>query len=740
MRALRHVFVDLISPEHILITTFTVKAAKEIRTRLLDWGEPLLDHLRANRAGFTPQYAAFLDGIDVNRFITGTLDSVCQEALGEQRAPGERRIQVVEGFAANVLLSRAGEVFRERNAVADLDSYLGQYTMFAQPPRNTGEAVRIIRNLIDRFIQDGVDVDGYAGATGPFPEPRAAVRRIFDRYRARLRDEHRMDYSMLERLFVDRLLEGRVPEMVSSVRAILVDEYQDTNPLQEQLYFNLARITQAALTVVGDDDQSLYRFRGATIELFRDFRNRALAALGRAPEAPLYLVDNYRSLQDIITFYNQFIVNDPDFGPARIQPPKPAIMHTRPTQNMPVLGLFRDNAIQLAAALGGFLHQVFRAGGRPADGLLAEPIRAAAQGGDLGDAVLLGHSVGEFARNGRARLPRLLRADLQNRGLSCFNPRGQALRDVPEVRSLLGLVLTCLEPVAPALSIDGVAGQMRLTRDAVTAMNSWRAAARTLIQSAPGPVNGHELRDVLRRWTDFAVRGESPSREWPLLDLFYSFIPWLPGFRDDPEGQVYLEAISRCAAQSGTHSPYRGLLLREDQHRQRSIWIAVRDVFAPIAEDLVSVDEEIMPSVPRDRLNIMTIHQAKGLEFPLVIVDVASDFTGNYAMQRFKRFPDAPSPEVRFENDLAPHTPIGPLRMQRDGMQRSFEDLIRLYYVAFSRPQSVLMLVGCRQCLRVIRPIMNIATCWRRDQTWSWLRPYDGPPPALANNIPLTLL
>jgi DNA helicase-2/ATP-dependent DNA helicase PcrA len=692
------------------------------------------------RPALDPDYLAFLDTVDVNRFVTGTLDKVCQEALGEEREPGERRFVVVEGFAADVLLSRIGEVARERNDVTELNSYLGQYTMFGQPPRNTGEAVRIVRTLIDRFIQDDVDVARYVQAPGAFPEARAAVRRMFDRYQGRLVAEHQMDFSVLERLFLDRVTEGRTPGVLASLQAVLVDEYQDTNPLQEQLYLQLARQTGAALTVVGDDDQSLYRFRGATIELFRNFARRAGEVLGPAPAQPLYLVENYRSVREIVEFYNSFIVNDPDFGAARIQPPKPPIVWTRPSQNVPVLGLFRDNPVQLATALGTFLHQVFRRGGRPGDPLLPEEIRPAVDGGDLGDAVLLGFTVNEMSSSGRPRLPNLLRLDLQGRGLSCFNPRGRALRDLPEVSQLLGLALTCLEPDRPALSIDGVAGQMRLTREAVTVMNLWRGAARSLVAGAPPPVNGRRLEQVVQRWSNFALNGGGPSAEWPLLDLFYSFIPWLPSFRDDPEGQVYLEAISRCAAQAGTFSAYRGLLLRDEPHRQRSIRVAIRDVLSPIAEDLVEVDEEIMPSVPRDRLSIMTVHQAKGLEFPFVIVDVGSDFQTNNHMQRFRRFPANPSPPARLEDDLASYTPIGPLRLQRDGMQRSFEDLIRLYYVAYSRPQNVLMLVGCRALLRGARPIMNIATEWRRDNTWAWMRPYSGAPPALANNIPLRLL
>ena len=63
-------------------------------------------------------------------------------------------------------------------------------------------------------------------------------------------------------------------EFTDELEVVLVDEYQDTNLLQESLYFELAKRCGGALTVVGDDDQSLYRFRGATVDLFSDFGTR----------------------------------------------------------------------------------------------------------------------------------------------------------------------------------------------------------------------------------------------------------------------------------------------------------------------------------------------------------------------------------------------------------------------------------------------------------------------------------
>jgi DNA helicase II / ATP-dependent DNA helicase PcrA len=281
LRALRHMLVDRIAPEQIMITTFTRKAAKEIRTRLIEWGTPLLDHLLSGAAGvLQSDYASFLRDLDINRFVTGTLDSICEDALSSAREPNERPLIVVETFAANQMLARRGGVYDEAQQVGQtLKDYLARYTLTGDPPVNVGEMTRIVRTIVDRLVQDDVDVSGYLAA-GDDLAPRQALARIFDRYSAHLAGRNQMDFPALERAFLERILSARMPGTVAAIRVLLVDEYQDTNPLQERIYLELALATRASLTIVGDDDQSLYRFRGATIELFRDFAARATITLG----------------------------------------------------------------------------------------------------------------------------------------------------------------------------------------------------------------------------------------------------------------------------------------------------------------------------------------------------------------------------------------------------------------------------------------------------------------------------
>jgi DNA helicase-2/ATP-dependent DNA helicase PcrA len=451
LRALRLVFVDGLLPEQIILTTFTKKAAAEIRARLIEWGLALLAHVQATPPpGVRPTFAAWLDRIDINRFVTGTLDSVCEDALARYRDPVDTPAVVIEGFVANAILLRAGLFPAGAHTNRALATYLSTFTFNRTPPSNLGDTLTVARTLVDRFVHDQVDLVAYrTGLT--HTAGRDCIADVAAGYWNALSAESRLDFALLEQAFLVRLLSGRLARMVAGVRALLVDEYQDTNPLQESIYFELVRLCGATFTIVGDDDQGLYRFRGATIELFRDFGARFTGSLpGMPPPTQITLVDNYRSTPEIVEFFNAFLRNDPAFAPARVQPPKAPIVPTIRSNGLRILGMFRPDAATLASDLSDFLWAIFRGAGyavpRSTIRVTRDPL-----GGDFGDAVVLSHTVNEFAGafgggTPRARLPRLVRQNFAARGLAVFNPRGRALRDIPEVQNLLGTMLECIDP------------------------------------------------------------------------------------------------------------------------------------------------------------------------------------------------------------------------------------------------------------------------------------------------------
>ena len=181
-------------------------------------------------------------------------------------------------------------------------------------------------------------------------------------YEQTLSDRGMVDFSLLENEVLLRLRAGQLDEFLEELQVVLVDEYQDSNLLQEQIYFELAIACKGALCVVGDDDQSLYRFRGATVDLFRDFESRYLARFGQPPEKE-FLSTNYRSTKNIIEFVDQYANLDPDYQTVRIAG-KPSLGHG-PNAKMgaPILGMFRDSIEELSLDLSKFLHNVFRGNG-----------------------------------------------------------------------------------------------------------------------------------------------------------------------------------------------------------------------------------------------------------------------------------------------------------------------------------------------------------------------------------------
>jgi DNA helicase II / ATP-dependent DNA helicase PcrA len=731
LRALRHILVDRIAPERIIITTFTVKAAREIRSRLIEWGEAIFR--AASERAISDHERKFLQHIDVNRVITGTLDSICQEALSSDRHSDEPPLVTLETFAAGVILQRRGGLNATYRAnEPELGQFLSPFTFDGEPPETIAEAAAAMIPIIERLVQDRVDIERFGAADQPASHQLIAG--IATQYRDYLKANNLLDFSSLEETLLERLTARRIPTLFQEAGALLVDEYQDTNALQEAIYFELVAVTGASFTVVGDDDQSLYRFRGATIELFRAFISRCAKKLNCAPDRPLYLVENYRSTTEIVDFFNAFVREDANFLPARIQPPKPIIKSNAQALSLPVLAMFRPDSQVLAQDLAEFLDKVFRQGGySDPDNNFPEPLRSAKAGGDIGDAVLLGFSVLEmqkpyFGNPPRARFAHHLRQALAQRDLKMFNPRGRSLRDIEPVEQLLGLVLLTIDP--PNASGEHAFEGMSITRVAKIFMRRWVDMARAFLATKPADIYKHSLEDEMLGWQQYVTNGKGEkgsSRDWPFLDVLYGLVPWLPYFENDPEGQVYLEALSRAAGQAAGFSAYSGKLLRPTKseegidHGHLSVLAILRDVICPIAENAIDVDEEIMPSVPRDRLNVMTIHQAKGLEYPLVIVDVGADFKKKAKENAFRRFPEDASSTAKLEDMLAPFTgELGRLRTERSGLDRSFEDLIRLNYVAFSRPQAVLLLVGCDKLVNWKSTIKNVAVGWRQNESWSW--------------------
>lgn len=717
LRILKLILVDGVPPRGILATTFTKKAAEELRSRVLGWGFKINDALLGDPS-LPKADKDFVRSVDINQVWTGTVDSLCEQLLRDHRAPGTQPPVLVDDFVSKTLMLREGLFKGARWQDPDLDEFLlaiysGNSSRYNFHP---GTKAGLLQDLWERRFQDQVNWPKFvAGGPASQKKARKLVDDIHADYFAELQNRGMVDFSLLENEVLSRLRSGKLAEFTKELRVVLVDEYQDTNLLQEQLYFELAAACKGAMAVVGDDDQSLYRFRGATVDLFRDFGTRFHARFGSTPRT-IFLKDNYRSSANVITLVNNYAVLDAGYQPVRVAS-KPRL-NAGPTAlpGLPVMGMFRNNLGKLAADLAQLIRRVFHGSGYKCPG--GGTIQKDSKGGDVGDCALLCSSPAEFSASGKPRLPLLMRQYLGalNPPIHVFNPRGEDLTGVAIIGQFGGLLLECLDP--GGFLEDQVSG---ISDDTVDTFQTWRNAAAKFAQGPSAPAG---LLDYVVKWAE-----RNPGRAgyvWPknvsAIEMIYGLVHFFPELHDDPEGQVFLEVFTRQLSACEQVGKFSGRVVSDPTNTslsEASVKELLRDFLAPIASGLIGVNEELMETFPRDRFSILSIHQSKGLEFPLTIVDVGSDFK-DLRSPKFKRFPDDGGPPHRLEDLLRPQSPLGaPTRSQVD---RAFDDLYRQFFVAVSRPQDVLLLVGVDPTAPGGR-VPNVATGWDRTGACIWAPP-----------------
>ncbi|MBR7050260.1 MAG: UvrD-helicase domain-containing protein, partial [Methanobrevibacter sp.] len=100
LKILKYLFVDDIEPNSILATTYTRKAAEELYSRVLGWGDEIKNHLIDT---IDDDFSKLLqiDRIDFNQIKIGTTDSIAEELLRDYKKPGENQAIIIEEFVAN---------------------------------------------------------------------------------------------------------------------------------------------------------------------------------------------------------------------------------------------------------------------------------------------------------------------------------------------------------------------------------------------------------------------------------------------------------------------------------------------------------------------------------------------------------------------------------------------------------------------------------------------------------------
>src|SRR5262249_40310746 len=114
-----------------------------------------------------------------------------------------------------------------------------------------------------------------------------------------LDDKNILDFATLEKRFLDRQA-----IVLGQIDHVFVDEFQDTNPIQLAIHAGWLQAPDTRLTVVGDDEQSLYRFRGSAVECFVGLQQECHTS--GVPFRLERLEENWRSTKRIVAFTAAF--------------------------------------------------------------------------------------------------------------------------------------------------------------------------------------------------------------------------------------------------------------------------------------------------------------------------------------------------------------------------------------------------------------------------------------------------
>lgn len=262
---LRRFSVDAPPAWQVMAITFTNKAAREIKSRIASiFGE---------------------DSAEVAEIKTGTFHSIC--------------VQILRKYGENIGYSR-------NFTICDTDDSKKQLQLCMKQLNIDDKIlpVKTVQNAISRAKDKLIDAPEFALRAGADAKQKQ-IAQIYELYSEKLKDQNLIDFDDIIMQTVRLLTECEEVRglLQNRYRYISVDEYQDTNGAQLELTLLLSA-KYKNIMVVGDDDQSIYKFRGAVIENILNFDKHY------DNTAVIKLEENYRSTKNILDAANHVIANN----------------------------------------------------------------------------------------------------------------------------------------------------------------------------------------------------------------------------------------------------------------------------------------------------------------------------------------------------------------------------------------------------------------------------------------------
>ncbi len=575
-----------VAPWEIFAVTFTNKAATEMRTRVRD-----------------------ILGEEPRGAWIGTFHSSCARILRREA----HRVGLTPDFV----------IYDDGDQKKLLTMILKEWGVVDRPPA-------AFRHLFDQLKNRA----GTLEDTDSDPQWDSVARRVWKEYHKRLREADAADFGDLLVLAMGLAEEDLAARagLANRFRYVMVDEFQDTNRVQYRLARALSALS-GNLAVVGDDDQSIYSWRGADLSNILDFEK------DHPDTRVIRLEQNYRSTATILSAANAVI---------------------------------RNNRYRKRKTLWTDLSK-------------GDPIELVACRDDRQEAAFVAHSIGELAREGHSLddIAVFYRTHAQSRsveeGLRAVDlpyvlVGGIRFYDRAEIKDLISY-LRLVQNLRCDLDLSRIVNTPRRGIGKTT-MNKLVAHARrhglSLFESCKeasqdgAQVVGARARKALARFVDL-IEGLRRDAQGLPVSVLGQEVARRAGILESLEADPSFEAARRLENVGEFLSSLHAYEKESDEP-------SLSELLERLA--LVSATDELEEG--QGRVSLMTVHAAKGLEFPVVFI------TG-------------------MEENLFPHA----MSMEDP---RQLEEERRLAYVAITRAQRRLILTYCSSRLVFGRSQFNEPT------------------------------
>lgn len=555
-------------PEEIMIATFTEKAAKELITRI------------------TNELYAIGVSVNLNEMYIGTFHSICLRILKDhlEYTRIKKNYRMLDNFDQQYM------VFQKINRFRNLPYFDVIFDKKQGAWRQAGEIVKYVNNLAEELV----DIDKMQEDSD---EHIVAVANIMKQYNILMEDENLIDFSSIQTEAYKLLIEepSILEEIQQKIKYVMVDEYQDTNYIQELLVFLIAGKNRN-ICVVGDDDQGLYRFRGATIRNILEFPGHF--AEGECKQVKL--VTNYRSERQIIDFYNKWMSTTDgrayDFMwknfrfEKKIVPPE--------GKKDAKVGVIKCSGKDL---LDDWYEQVYS---------FITQLKSSGVLTDYNQIAVLCKSVKGDKIIGMVEY-------LEEHGIKVYSPRSEMFFERKEIKQVIGCMILCFPEYVRKLQ------QRDFSYDFENLYNYYDtqciAAARELIL---------QYRDTLGKWIAEKMQKHANLRkdnaDYAFTGLLYQLLQFEPFSTylgiDMKSGVIDERPARNLSILSSILGKYE-YLHRIDVFTENNIVESVERFFNMYFRFLfdggITEYEDDSEYAPSGCVSFMTIHQSKGMEFPV---------------------------------------------------------------------------------------------------------------------------